>query len=125
MIFGHLGEQLFHIMNFIPLESEGQLDSIKEAKGYSVIFKHNTTCPISKMTRRNFEADANVLPKDTPVYFLDLLAHRDISNAIAERFNVTHESPQLLLIKDGVCSYHRSLYDISAKETAEAINSNV
>ncbi len=108
-------------MDFTPLENEEQLSEIKKAKGYNVIFKHNTTCPISKSVRRQFEEEADTLPEVSSVYFLDLLANRNLSDAIAEEFNVKHESPQLLLIKDGRCTYNKSLYDISAEGTAEAI----
>lgn len=111
-------------MNFIPLEKAEQLSEIKKAKGYNVIFKHNTTCPISKGVRSQFEQEADTLPEVDAVYFLDLLAHRDISDAIAKDFEVEHQSPQLLLIKDGRCTYNQSLYDISAEETAEAIERN-
>jgi bacillithiol system protein YtxJ len=108
-------------MKFIPLESEEQLEEIKKAKGYSVIFKHNTTCPISKGARKRFEEEADSLKDVEAVYFLDLLEYRNISDSIAQDFNVEHQSPQLLLIKDGTCTYNEALYDISAKATAEAI----
>ncbi|HEY0057249.1 MAG TPA: bacillithiol system redox-active protein YtxJ [Pedobacter sp.] len=111
-------------MNSIALETQDQLENIKSAQGYSVIFKHNTTCPISKNTRADFEKNANLLPNETNIYFLDLLTYRDISNSIAEKFDVKHESPQLLVIKDGECKFHQSLYDISAEDAAQAINSN-
>ncbi len=111
-------------MDFIPLESEEQLSEIKRAKGYYVIFKHNTTCPISKGARSRFEQEAHTLPEVTSVYFLDLLANRNLSDAIAEEFNVEHQSPQLLLIKDGKCTYNESLNNISVEETAEAIERN-
>ena len=108
-------------MEFIALEREEQLEEIEGAKGYNVIFKHNTTCPISKRVRRQFEEEADSIPNVQSVYFLDLLAHRNISDAIAEKFNVEHQSPQLLLIKDGECTYNEALYDISAAATADAI----
>ena len=111
-------------MNSIALENQEQLDNIQSAEGYSVIFKHNTTCPISKNTRADFEQNAGLLPNETNVYFLDLLTYRDISNAIAEKFDVKHQSPQLLVIKDGECKFHQSLYDISAEDAARAIDSN-
>ena len=107
-------------MNLIPLEKAEQLDEIKQAKGYNVIFKHNTTCPISKNVRRRFEQEAESLVNVTSVYFIDLLAYRDLSDSIAREFNVAHESPQVLLIKDGKCTYNESLYEISAAETARA-----
>jgi len=108
-------------MEFKKLETEDELESISCYNGYCVIFKHNTTCPISKMTRNSFEEEAGLLPEGTPVYFLDLLTYRDLSNSIAERFEVEHESPQLLLIKNGKCVFNQSHYDISAEETAAAI----
>jgi len=111
-------------MDFVPLETTEQLSEIKKASGYNVIFKHNTTCPISKSVRRQFEEEADTLPEVSSVYFLDLLTYRDLSDAIADEFNVKHESPQLLLIKDGKCTYNQSLYDISAEDTAEAIERN-
>lgn len=108
-------------MQFIPLEHQAQLDEIKEAKEPTVIFKHNTTCPISKAVRGSFEQEANQLQGVKTVYFLDLLAYRHLSDQIAEQFNVRHQSPQLLLINNGKCTYHEALYDISAAATAEAL----
>jgi bacillithiol system protein YtxJ len=108
-------------MEYLPLEESTQLDQIKGAKGINLIFKHNTTCPISRSMRAQFEMDAPSLTDVNAVYFLDLLAHRDISNAIAQQFDVPHESPQLLVIRDGECINSQSLYDISAEKTAEAI----
>ncbi len=108
-------------MEFQPLESRGELEKITAAKGGNIIFKHNTTCPISRSVKRKLEDEGDLLPPDTPVYILDLLSHRDVSDAIADTFNVRHESPQLLLIKDGNCIYNQSLYQISAEETAQAL----
>jgi bacillithiol system protein YtxJ len=110
-------------MEFIPLEHQTQLDEIKNKKGYSVIFKHNTTCPISKAMRADFEAMADELQGVNEVYFLDLLEYRHLSDKIAETFNVQHQSPQVLLISDGQCTYHEALFDISAEATAKAMRS--
>lgn len=106
-------------MKWIPLESLEQLEEIKQAQGYSIIFKHSTRCSISLMAKKKFELEWESLPENTPVFFLDLLNHRPISNAIAEQFHVHHESPQLLLIKDGECIFETSHGEISAEETAE------
>ena len=73
------------------------------------------------MAKKRFELDWDYLPDNTPVYFLDLLQHRNISGGIAERFKVHHESPQLLIIKDGECIYETSHGEISAEEAAEQI----
>ena len=99
-----------------------QISEIQKEKGYSVIFKHSTRCSVSLMAKRKFESDWEVLPEDTNLYFLDLINHRNISSQIAETFQVHHESPQILVIKDGDCVLDASHSDISADEVAEVIN---
>lgn len=99
-----------------------QISEIKQKEGYSLIFKHSTRCSVSSMAKRRFELDWEILPADTSLYFLDLISYRDISAEIAEIFQVHHESPQILLIKDGDCILDASHSDISADEVAEVIN---
>lgn len=108
-------------MNWITLNNHEQLGQIKSSDGYHVIFKHSTRCPVSMMAKRRFEMGRDEIPQDLPVYYLDLIAFRDISNAISEQFNVHHESPQVLLIKDGECIYEASHSDITTEELAEQI----
>lgn len=93
-----------------------QLDAIEAASKEEpvVIFKHSTRCGISAMVLRQFES-AYDLPEDSmQLYFLDLLQHRDISNEVASRFGVTHQSPQVLVIKNGAVVHHDSHHSISA-----------
>ena len=90
-------------MEWISLNSTEQISKIKAQQGFSIIFKHSTRCSISLMAKRNFELDWQAIPENTPLYFLDLISHRDVSALIAETFQVHHESPQALLIKDGEC----------------------
>ena len=110
-------------MNWIPLERMEQLDEIVEISNAVpvLIFKHSTTCGISRMVLRSFEKAYNYDKKQLEPYFLDLKAHRDISNAIATKFNVQHESPQLLLIKNGVVTYHTSHGAIEAENLLEKL----
>lgn len=103
-------------MNWTQLESTEQLNQIKQQQGYSLIFKHSTRCSISMMAKRRFELDWEDLPADIPLYFLDLIRYRDISNQVAQIFQVHHESPQLLLIKDGECILDQSHGSISVEE---------
>ena len=84
------------------------------------IFKHSTRCSVSRMALKQFENEFNSSDKVTP-YFLDLIAHRDISNEIANRFGVTHQSPQLILIKNGKAIYNVSHSDIDAKELGKRV----
>jgi bacillithiol system protein YtxJ len=109
-------------MNWILLESAEQLNGIKQKQGYSIIFKHSTRCSISLMAKRRFEMELNNLPDNLPLYFLDLLKYRDISNQIAQDFQVHHQSPQLLLIKNGECILDQSHSDISLEEALAELN---
>jgi bacillithiol system protein YtxJ len=108
-------------MNWTSLESANQIEAIKQHAGYSLIFKHSTRCSISMMAKRRFELDMDKLPENMPLYFLDLIKHRDISSLVAQDFQVHHESPQMLLIKDGECILDQSHGEISVDETLEVL----
>ena len=103
-------------MNWIALTDDTGLEDIKK-RSYEkpqVIFKHSTRCSISSMAKNRLErADA---PETLDFHFLDLIRHRDISGKIAEDFRVEHESPQILLIKNGECMYDESHTGISMDE---------
>lgn len=96
-----------------PLNDMAQLDEIEIlSNGKKVlIFKHSTRCGISSMVLKQFEQKFQP-EENTVLYFLDLLKHREISNAIALRFGVTHQSPQLLVIEKGACTRNASHYGI-------------
>jgi bacillithiol system protein YtxJ len=98
-----------------PLTDLGQLDEIVTISHTqpALIFKHSTTCSISRMALKNFENEFDVATEITP-YFLDLLNYRAVSNEISSRFNVVHQSPQILLIKDGIAVYNTSHENIDA-----------
>src|SRR6056297_2914560 len=64
------------------------------------IFKHSTSCGISKMVLRNFESQFEE-NENTKLYFLDLRKHREVSNAVADELNVRHESPQFIVLNNG------------------------
>src|SRR5690606_29602355 len=98
------------LVPWIALNSSEQLAEI-EAKSITktqVIFKHSTRCGISRMVLSQFESDFDTSENNLDLYYLDLLNHRDISNAIAERYNVVHESPQLIIIKNGMAAANAS-----------------
>jgi bacillithiol system protein YtxJ len=95
-------------MNWINLVSEDELTNIKELSFTQpqVIFKHSTRCSISSVAKNRLEN--STVPNGIDFYYLDLLNYRNISNKIAEDFSVYHESPQILLIKNGECVYDES-----------------
>jgi bacillithiol system protein YtxJ len=102
-------------VNWTELTDLAQLSEIEALSNEKpvVIFKHSTRCSISRMALKQFEREFD-LNETVDAYFLDLIAHRDISNEIANRFNVYHESPQLILIKNGKAVYDVSHSDIDA-----------
>lgn len=91
-----------------------QLDAIIEESGNTpvLIFKHSTRCNVSRMALRTFENEYSLSEDDLKLYFLDLIAYRDVSNEIASRFDVIHQSPQVILIKNGKAVYNESHSDI-------------
>lgn len=104
-IFGNSGDlKEEKILPWIPLNELQQLNHIerKSVTKTQVIFKHSTRCGISKMVMNQFVDAYSFTEKDLDLYYLDLLNYREISNEIAAKFQVMHESPQLLVIKNGV-----------------------
>jgi bacillithiol system protein YtxJ len=95
-------------MNWQYLTEESQLEAIKEESfNYPVvIFKHSTRCSISLMAKNRLEREG--ASKNIRFYHLDLIRYRAISDKVAAVFKVHHESPQVLLIKNGECIYDES-----------------
>lgn len=93
------------------IQSSEDLEAAVEASklGKVVIFKHSTRCMISKTVLRNFERQIESESVDLlKFYYLDLLNHRDISNEIAQKFSVVHQSPQIVVIENGQVIHHAS-----------------
>jgi bacillithiol system protein YtxJ len=102
-------------VNWIELNSEEKLAEAKAASKSKpvVLFKHSTTCSISKTALNRLER--NWKDEDlagTKAYYLDLLSHRNISREIADQFNVEHQSPQVLIIQNEKSVYDTSHFDI-------------
>jgi bacillithiol system protein YtxJ len=111
-------------MSWKTLTSAEQLEQIKTASAAKpqIIFKHSTRCSISIVAYNRLQKAT--VPEGVDFYYLDLLAHRQISNAVADVFQVHHESPQVLLIKNGECIYDESHMAISMEELAEQATLN-
>ena len=93
-------------MNWKLLFDINVLEDIKtnDSSVPTMIFKHSTRCSISKMVLSRFERENQ--ETNLNAYLLDLLVNRDISNQLSEDYGIKHESPQLLIIKDGQCVAH-------------------
>jgi len=111
-------------LDWFDLTRMEQLDEIKEESAVQpvLIFKHSTRCAISRMALKNFEKEYNIDADRAKPYYLDLLEHRDISNEIASRFGVMHQSPQLIILVDGQPVYSASHSDIDAEVAKNKIS---
>jgi len=107
--------------NFIEINSTEKLEELFEQSKEKpvVLFKHSITCPISSGVYQEISqaaADINLI----------VVQHaRNVSNAIAEKTGIRHESPQAIILKDGKPVYHASHYDISAKDVEKMLDAKV
>jgi bacillithiol system protein YtxJ len=108
-------------MNWKEFNDELGLEAIKKLSidKPQVIFKHSTRCSISTMAKSRLERSTE--PDGIDFNYLDLIAHRDISNKIANDFDVEHASPQILIIKNGECVYDESHNAISMDQIVEVV----
>ena len=95
------------------LIDENQLDAILKESNQKpiIIFKHSTRCGTSMMVKNSFQSNYN-LGNTFTLYYLDLIKYRNISNKIENLFNISHQSPQLIIIKNGKVVAHSSHYEI-------------
>lgn len=109
-------------MHWIPLNNLSQLETIADDsyKHPQVIFKHSTRCSISSMALNRIEKSA--APEHVDFYFLDLVVYRTLSNVIAEKWSVEHESPQVLVIQNGKCVYDNSHNGITMQAITEVVS---
>ena len=106
------------------LEQVALLDAITEQsfRKPQVLFKHSTRCSISTMAMNRLLRLADAFYEQADFYYLDLIAHRDVSAANAERYHVHHESPQVIILKQGDATYDASHMEISVAELTSEIS---
>ncbi len=107
-------------MNWIPLRSAEQLEEIRERSTArpQLIFKHSTRCSTSTLVKGRLERGE--APQAIDFYYLDLINYRPVSNKVADAFQIDHESPQVLLIRDGKCVYDESHLGITMDDIVDA-----
>jgi len=111
-------------INWVPLSESSQLDTlIKLSKTKPVlIFKHSTRCGISSMALKSFEREYDLSADQIELYFLDLLNHRALSNEVALKFDISHQSPQVIVLQNEKVVYHDSHYQISVEQIKKVIS---
>ena len=111
-------EEVNETAKFFTLDKMEQFDEIDEISQTKpvVLFKHSTRCSISRMALKQFDAEFNYPEEKIDWYLLDLLNHRDLSNEIANRYNIVHQSPQIVVIRNGKAVFNASHDSISAED---------
>lgn len=96
--------------NWQSLNALDSLDAILEASFQrpQLLFKHSTRCSISAGAKFRLDSGLDTLAAEFDLHYLDLLSYREISNQIAERFQVVHQSPQVVVLRNGKASFHMS-----------------
>jgi len=102
------------------LRSIEQLDQFVKQGGKRLLFKHSNTCPISTTAFEEFQA--YLKEQAVPAAVIVVQEDRPVSNEVAERFQIKHESPQIFLLDDGSVKWHTSHWKITKAAIAEAVN---
>ncbi|MFK9091153.1 bacillithiol system redox-active protein YtxJ [Bacillus salipaludis] len=105
------------------IESIEQFDQLITNEGKFYLLKHSLTCPISHAAYKEYEKFANE-NQNVPTYYLAVQDSRPLSNEIAERFQIKHESPQAILISNREASWNASHWKITNRSLASASNEN-
>lgn len=123
-LFGSSAEQKEEkVLPWIFLTSVDQLEEI-ERKSFEkpqIIFKHSTRCSISSISMNKFVKNYSIAQEDADLYYLDLLNYREVSNEVGYKFQIIHQSPQVLVIKNGEAVYDASHYAIQTDKILELI----
>ncbi|MBT2656962.1 bacillithiol system redox-active protein YtxJ [Bacillus sp. ISL-18] len=98
-----------------------QFNDLMKTEGEFYLLKHSLTCPISLAAYKEYEKFAGS-NHDIPTYFLAVQDSRPLSNEIAERFEIKHESPQAILFSEGKPRWNASHWKITSRSLTEAAN---
>ncbi len=102
-----------------PIVTDADLDLLLAAP-LAVLYKHSPICPTSDAAYEEMLAFRR--HRTVPVYMVDVIHHRPLSRALAERIGVRHASPQAIILRDGVAAWHRSHYEIRAEAMARVVD---
>ncbi|GGM88426.1 thioredoxin family protein [Dyadobacter beijingensis] len=110
-------------MNWLTINSEEEVDQIYQSADYAIIYKHSPRCMTSLMAYRQLKSDVNAASDvQIPIYYVDVIQNRKESMAIANNFGIVHQSPQILVVKNGECLYDASHEDVSLRDSLASLN---
>lgn len=106
-------------MNWSYIESDEDLQKALSSLGKIALFKHSTRCPVSSMAKNRLEKSWIEATNEMPIYFLDLIKYKELSNKIARQLAIEHASPQLILVEEGKSIYVASHNMIQSSEVVK------
>jgi len=86
----------------------------------ALLFKHSTQCPISANASREMESLLRG-GEPVPVYRVDVNAQREVSDYLAERTGITHQSPQVIVLRGGKPEWNADRFDITADSVRDGL----
>lgn len=100
-----------------------ELDRMLAATGDRplLLFKHSHTCGTSAEALDELVAHLNERPADASYAMVTVQTHREVSNAVARKLGVRHETPQALLVRDGRVVWSASHFHVTASAVEEAL----
>jgi bacillithiol system protein YtxJ len=105
------------------IETSQQFEELMKKESKFYFLKHSLTCPISQAAYKEYEKFTSENP-EVPAYYLAVQEARPLSNEIAEKFQIKHESPQAFLFADGQPVWNASHWKITNRALQNAINEN-
>lgn len=105
------------------ISSEQDLRNVMENTSVkpALFYKHSTRCSISSMALNRLESEWETAIENCNLYFIDLIAHRNVSNLLADLTGVPHQSPQAILVKNNEVLYDASHSSINAKNIEQKL----
>jgi bacillithiol system protein YtxJ len=112
-------------LNWLVLDKLEDLEALSSDSHNKpvLIYKHSTRCGVSSMAKKRIEKEWPFENDEVSIYYLDLIAFRNVSNEIERRFNVQHQSPQLIALYKGKVVNHNSHYAINLEELTKIFES--
>jgi bacillithiol system protein YtxJ len=108
------------------LSDTSDLKKLNEASfsKFQMIYKHSTRCATSYFALQNLKNFPEAKLQEVDLYIVDVISQRELSNEISEHFEVRHESPQIMLLKNGQLIWNASHGDVRIEAILKAINLN-
>jgi bacillithiol system protein YtxJ len=108
--------------SFIPVTTEAELDGAlaTSADRPVLFFKHSQTCGLSAQAFDELDAWLVDAADDPHVYIVTVQTHRHLANELTRRFNVRHETPQVLLVRNGACTWHGAHFRVTSRTVRSA-----